>query len=413
MLCLREQRDTAGGFPGLQRFLLAVVALAVVATAPEARGAVARLVPAAAFASPARNAPSSSSSAAEAKGSSLPERERLLSRLRRNEERWLGAPARGAGSGGSGDGDGSSSDSGSSRSDSSDSSSSGSSSGSFRDHFVTTLGHALVVRDAADSGGVPTIAGELEHDDYGLRSLSAGAGDVLLDLGTNVGMTAILLAKMFPLARVVGIEPMPRNLGFARHNAAANNVSGRVEVLFAALTARGERKTLFYNTRNSGGSGAFPNLAERARGNVFVDFELETLTLAELLVAAGVDVQDVRFVKLDCEGCEYEVVPALQREPARGAAAQPGRRARRHGDARQRAAAQRERVGRRRGARQRGQERGRLVASWLVRADAACARGPRTPVIAGLCRRAWLQPGCPAPLQGLRRGAATGARRVR
>lgn len=175
------------------------------------------------------------------------------------------------------------------------------------DYTFLILGKDITVRDAKGSSSPPYIANELNNDIYQLKGLeNVQPGDVFLDLGTNVGMTAILLAKMFPLARIVGVEPMPFNYAAAMYNINANNVANRIDIAFGALSADGKPLELFYDQFNSGGSTS--NSGSSGRGP---SFTLQTFSVEELMVLFGVAPERVRFIKLDCEGCEYAVVPSL------------------------------------------------------------------------------------------------------
>jgi FkbM family methyltransferase len=56
---------------------------------------------------------------------------------------------------------------------------------------------------------------------------------VLLDLGANIGMTSVWLAKRFSFAQVIAVEPDPNNAALVRQNFDLNGISG--EVLEAAI----------------------------------------------------------------------------------------------------------------------------------------------------------------------------------
>jgi FkbM family methyltransferase len=51
---------------------------------------------------------------------------------------------------------------------------------------------------------------------------------VLLDLGANIGMTSLWLAKKYPLTHVIAVEPDPANAALARQNLAANGIAANV-----------------------------------------------------------------------------------------------------------------------------------------------------------------------------------------
>jgi FkbM family methyltransferase len=52
--------------------------------------------------------------------------------------------------------------------------------------------------------------------------------DVLLDLGANIGMTSVWLAKRFSFTHVIAVEPDPNNAALARQNLELNGIAGQV-----------------------------------------------------------------------------------------------------------------------------------------------------------------------------------------
>jgi FkbM family methyltransferase len=51
---------------------------------------------------------------------------------------------------------------------------------------------------------------------------------VLLDLGANIGMTSVWLAKRFSFTQVIAVEPDPSNAALARQNFELNGIAGHV-----------------------------------------------------------------------------------------------------------------------------------------------------------------------------------------
>jgi FkbM family methyltransferase len=63
-------------------------------------------------------------------------------------------------------------------------------------------------------------------------------GDVVFDIGANVGFYSLLAAvRIGTTGRVYAFEPLPRNLGFLRRNLDLNRI-GNVEILDAAVAAQ-------------------------------------------------------------------------------------------------------------------------------------------------------------------------------
>jgi len=219
----------------------------------------------------------------------------------------------------------------------------------YKTRTYTLLGETLFITDSSVSVMSNLAASELGSGGYMLEqlrsagffsafqgradgnatSLTAGAasgdsGDacVLLDLGANIGITAILLAKLFPQCHVLAVEAVPYNFALGLANVAANGVGDQVTFLCAALAASSEAPlTIRYGLQNPGASTSSGELFDRTHQDFLGhrDFVVETVTLPELLSFYGLlpppggsrPAARVPFIKLDAEGAEYAVLPAL------------------------------------------------------------------------------------------------------
>jgi FkbM family methyltransferase len=65
-----------------------------------------------------------------------------------------------------------------------------------------------------------------EHLYYNLGLKQAPA--TILDLGANVGLTAVYFAREFPNAEIACVEPIPANLDLLKRNVALNGIKARV-----------------------------------------------------------------------------------------------------------------------------------------------------------------------------------------
>jgi FkbM family methyltransferase len=148
-----------------------------------------------------------------------------------------------------------------------------------------------------------TVAEVVDHDCYQLRGLARALGGcVLLDVGANVGVTALCLSRI-PGARVVCFEPVPETCAELRanldHNGAAN-----VAVVEAALGPRNGRARLWVPAHESVGARLWEEGTEPSGRFI----EVRTLDLATALAEAG---GRVGLMKLDCEGGEHDLIAQL------------------------------------------------------------------------------------------------------
>jgi FkbM family methyltransferase len=132
----------------------------------------------------------------------------------------------------------------------------------------------------------------------------AAIGEVrtVLDIGANIGVSAVYLATLFPQARVFAFEPSPENVSLLSRNTGACE---RIQVLPVALGERDGTLEFFSSeaAANFGGFSRFEAGSDVARKTA-VPVRHAGQQLAELGIG-GADV-----VKIDVEGSEWEILSA-------------------------------------------------------------------------------------------------------
>ncbi|MHB2167007.1 FkbM family methyltransferase [Alsobacter sp. R-9] len=145
--------------------------------------------------------------------------------------------------------------------------------------------------------------GRWEPETLAALGTLAGPGTSVLDIGAWVGPT-VLFAAASGAERVVAVEADPRALELLRGNLAANpRLAGRVDVVAAAAAARPGSVRLG-SARKRGDSMSSALLAG---GEDW--WEVPAVTPAQLLDRVGPASRLV--VKVDIEGGEYDLLPAL------------------------------------------------------------------------------------------------------
>jgi FkbM family methyltransferase len=125
----------------------------------------------------------------------------------------------------------------------------------------------------------------------------------IVDVGAHVGSFALYAADIARDARVVAFEPSSETFALLARNVARNAMSN-VETRNAALGARAGRASLKLSRLNPGANTlhALPDHEVAGREDVAV------ASFSDFL--AGVE--SIDFLKLDCEGAEYDVLLPLR-----------------------------------------------------------------------------------------------------
>jgi FkbM family methyltransferase len=130
-------------------------------------------------------------------------------------------------------------------------------------------------------------------------------GDIVIDIGANVGFLSVIAAKLVgPDGRVIAFEPVPANARRIRRNARLNRL-GRIEVVEAAVGDRTGTATLVLAEFAGGAALADADLPPDACG----ELEVRLTTLDDWLARSGSP--RPALVKIDVEGAELAVLRGM------------------------------------------------------------------------------------------------------
>ncbi len=165
----------------------------------------------------------------------------------------------------------------------------------YKTRNINILGTGIEVRDMATSQTIEIVEKELNDGDYNLSSIDFRDGDFVVDVGGNIGITAIYLAKKYPGLRVYAYEPLLDNYINLLHNRWRNSVPN----LHCIHGAVGLEYGLIDIRVNTGNSGASSTQA----GESYVCYSLNEV----LKALAQRHKRKCRLLKVDCEGYEVEI----------------------------------------------------------------------------------------------------------
>jgi FkbM family methyltransferase len=156
------------------------------------------------------------------------------------------------------------------------------------------------------------------------------ADDTVIDIGANIGMFALWAAPQIPRGRLICVEPNPEAVQALRMNILRNDLSNAIAVPAAAGDADGTMELLcrpgweplahsaaievpwWYTNSAVGRFGRWLvlRLFGYARGAAPIrSIAVPQVPLSRIMDEHGV--ATVNFLKIDCEGSEYEVLRSV------------------------------------------------------------------------------------------------------
>jgi FkbM family methyltransferase len=124
-------------------------------------------------------------------------------------------------------------------------------------------------------------------------ALARGERPLILDAGAHVGMSVLWWRRTFPKARIVALEPSPRNLAVLR-----SNVGGLEDVTVLQAALAGAPGKLRIADPAAGGSAV--RLGHDGAGE-----EVPAMTVGQIMAQAGAE--ELLLAKIDIEGGEADV----------------------------------------------------------------------------------------------------------
>lgn len=160
-------------------------------------------------------------------------------------------------------------------------------------------GIEMTFLDVQNSWTVTEVFEELRKNPYGIDDANLSEKDVLIDVGGNIGMFSIYAHIKFG-CKILAFEPIKVNYDNFKRNVLLNGLNPKMfEIHNCAITNidGGEIKIGKFDF-NSGGASKYYSY--------FNNSEIcKTETLNKYITS------ECKFLKLDCEGSEYEIVPSI------------------------------------------------------------------------------------------------------
>jgi FkbM family methyltransferase len=157
--------------------------------------------------------------------------------------------------------------------------------------------------------GLSIVRGHYEAEEISFVRRLLHAGDTAVDVGAHIGFFSMhMAAAVSASGRVYAFEPLASNADLLERSIVENEFAGRVILTRAAAGAASGEGTLTFaeETLNSGGAYLLRNGTRPLTGNVRRTVPMVALDDVPLR-------RPVRFIKIDVEGAEPQVLQGAQR----------------------------------------------------------------------------------------------------
>jgi FkbM family methyltransferase len=131
------------------------------------------------------------------------------------------------------------------------------------------------------------------HDYYQRSNVSRQDVTLIVDLGANVGSSALYFLHQYPRCRIIAIEPHPGHVAQLEHNLELDKTRDRVEIHAKAAGAKTRPMRLTDSKTSS----------SLTKDGLSDTIEVEVLDIFPLIIGKHIDV-----LKMDIEGGEYELL---------------------------------------------------------------------------------------------------------
>ena len=169
--------------------------------------------------------------------------------------------------------------------------------------FKTKRHERFLVRPWTDD--VRIVKSVFAKNNYENEFISVAPGSVVVDVGANIGAFTVLAARR--AKKVIAYEPEPENFELLCINIELNNLGNVVPLRKAIAREKGARP---FHTAEGKDSSSHSFYLQQS-GNTFV---VETLSVADVIEQESLTKVD--FLKLDCEGAEFEILDNLSPDTA-------------------------------------------------------------------------------------------------
>jgi FkbM family methyltransferase len=158
--------------------------------------------------------------------------------------------------------------------------------------------------------GDDTVVGTyraIKEDDFKLEKMGDFEdGNVIVDLGSNVGLLSCLFAKIYPCTKIYAFDVNYLACLCAKMNRCRNSITN-LEIYNKAIGAKNEKDTEFYSNNieiSASTEGKYTTVKNQK-------YHCDMISIDEIFDSKILGIDRVKYLKIDIEGGEYDVMNHL------------------------------------------------------------------------------------------------------
>ena len=172
--------------------------------------------------------------------------------------------------------------------------------------IITINDTTLYLTEKGTSNTLNILKREFSKDIYDFNNIKFKPGDVVVDIGANIGIVSIYLAKKYPFLKIYAFEPCRENYEHLLLNMKINNITSETIIAHnKAITKDGRLVCMNLNPNNLGGS-SLDNIILIGGKKEEKNSNIQSTTLS--CIIDEYNIKKIKLLKIDCEGSEYEIL---------------------------------------------------------------------------------------------------------
>lgn len=156
-----------------------------------------------------------------------------------------------------------------------------------------------------ETSGFATIWEIFVKETYNPRGFKIKDDDIVVDIGANIGIFSIYAAKRAKRGKVYSFEPFLPHYTRLKNNIGLNKLNNITAYNLAVSNKKG--KSRFFISNISSGMHSLYRLEKTKQRSVHV----KKISFNEFILRSKI--QKIDFLKLDCEGSEYDILYSLSK----------------------------------------------------------------------------------------------------